>query len=320
MSTRAVMAKKPKALRKGSRIAVIAPASPAQEAEWVAGIAELQRIGYRVKAVEKQNPDSYFAATTKERLAQLEAALTSKEEDALIAMRGGYGSNYLLASNLYSLLTEPKCLIGFSDLTSLQTYLWQCGGWVTFYGPMVAAGFNRGPNAASGYDPESFSQAVSNSKSGWKISLQGESLAEGSAEGRVVGGCLTLLQTTLATPWEFDSTGSILLLEDRGMKPYQVDRALMHLKQAAKFDAVKGIILGDFPDTPVKSTAGAAKAGTTIREVCQRILSPLGIPIVYGSPVGHTERAMLTIPLGVHAKLNSSGDGVLEILEPAVAD
>jgi muramoyltetrapeptide carboxypeptidase len=104
------------------------------------------------------------------------------------------------------------------------------------------------------------------------------------------------------------------------MKAYQVDRTLMHLKQTGKFDAVKGIILGDFPDTPTGATVGAAKAVPTIREVCQRVLSPLGIPVVYGSPVGHTERPMLSIPLGVHAKLNASGEGLLEILEPAVVD
>ena len=320
MSTSPVIAKKPKALRKGSRIAVISPSSPAQDAECATGITELQRIGYQVKAAQKQTPDSYFAAPSEQRLAQLLAALASNDVDALIAMRGGYGANYLLTSTLCSQLSEPKCLIGFSDLTSLQTYLWQCGGWVTNYGPMVAAGFNRGPNAPGGYDPESFSQAVSNTKSGWKITLKGESLAKGSAQGRVVGGCLTLLQTTLATPWELDTTDSILLLEDRGMKAYQVDRALMHLRQAGKFDAVKGIILGDFPDTPAAATVGAAKAVPTIREVSQRVFSPLGIPVVYGSPIGHTERPMLTIPLGVHAKLNASGEGLLEILEPAVVD
>jgi muramoyltetrapeptide carboxypeptidase len=315
MSSPSVLAKKPKALRKGSRIAVIAPSSPAQDPESLAGLAELQRLGFEVNAAETQIPDSYFAASTELRLAQLLAAISSNDVDALISLRGGYGSNYLLTSSLCSHLSEPKCLIGFSDLTSLQTYFWQCGGWVSIYGPMVAAGFNRGPSAPGGYDPESFSQAIGNTKDGWRIPLNGESLAKGSAQGRIVGGCLTLLQATLATPWEFDATDCILLLEDRGMKPYQVDRSLMHLKQAGKLDRVKGIILGDFPDTPA-----ATKTGETIRDVCRRVLSPLGIPLVYGSPVGHTERPMLTIPLGIHAKLDSSGEDSLEILEPAVVD
>jgi muramoyltetrapeptide carboxypeptidase len=313
MNSPGLIAKKPKALRKGSRIAVIAPSSPAQDAESLAGIAELQRLGYEVKAAETQPPVSYFAATTEQRLAQFLAGISSNDVDALIALRGGYGSNYLLTSSLCSHLSEPKCLLGFSDLTSLQTYLWQCGGWVSIYGPMIAAGLNRGANVANGYDPESFSQAVGNTKGGWRIPLKGESLTKGSAQGRIAGGCLTLLLATLATPWEFDATDGILLLEDRGMKPYQVDRSLMHLKQAGKLDGVKGILLGDFPDTPA-----AAKPGETIREVCRRILSPLGIPIVYGAPVGHTERPMLSIPLGIHAKLDTSGDGLLEILEPAV--
>jgi muramoyltetrapeptide carboxypeptidase len=105
-----------------------------------------------------------------------------------------------------------------------------------------------------------------------------------------------------------------LLLEDRGMKPWQVDRALMHLKQAGKFEGVRGMVLGDFPECE------APVAGSpTVQDVCQRILKPLGIPIVFGAPVGHTARPMLTLPLGVRARLRASGAGALEILEAAVA-
>jgi muramoyltetrapeptide carboxypeptidase len=145
----------------------------------------------------------------------------------------------------------------------------------------------------------------------------GEPLVPGSVEGVILGGCLTLVQTTLGTPWELDTHGAVLVLEDRGMKPYQVDRALMHLKQAGKFKAVAGIILGDFPecDTP---------AGTeSVRDVADRVLSPLGVPVVWGAAVGHTQRPMLTLPLGVRAHLSvsgtASGETQLEILESACA-
>ncbi len=178
---------KPKALHKGSRIAVVAPSSPAQEPEIAAGCAELIRMGYSVELSGQQMSDGYFAATVKARLARFLEAVATKQVDGLFAVRGGYGSNYLLTADLSTKLSEAKCLVGFSDLTSLQTYLLQSCGWVTFYGPMVAAGFNRGPNAPAGYDSESFAQAVTNSESGWKIPLQGESLVKGSAEGRVVG-------------------------------------------------------------------------------------------------------------------------------------
>ena len=124
---------------------------------------------------------------------------------------------------------------------------------------------------------------------------------------------MTLLETAIGTQWDLETDDAILVLEDCGMKPWQVDRALMHLKQAGKFASVRGIVLGDFPECE------APMAGSpTVRDVCRRILTPLGIPIVYGAPIGHTIRPVLTVPLGVKARLTSKGAGVLEILEPAV--
>jgi muramoyltetrapeptide carboxypeptidase len=99
------------------------------------------------------------------------------------------------------------------------------------------------------------------------------------------------------------------------MKPYQIDRALMHLKHAGKFSTIRGLVLGDFPNCD-PSVAGSPSA----RDVCARILSPLGIPIVYGAPIGHTARSILTLPLGVRARLVAEGPGTLEILEPAVIE
>jgi muramoyltetrapeptide carboxypeptidase len=125
---------------------------------------------------------------------------------------------------------------------------------------------------------------------------------------------LTLVETAIGTQWDLQTDDAILVLEDRGMKPWQVDRGLMHLKQAGKFANVRGIVLGDFPecDAPV---AGSS----TVRDVCRRILGPLGVPTIFGAPIGHTMRPMLTVPLGVQARLSAKQAGVLEILEPAVA-
>ncbi len=305
--------RKPRALRKGSKVAVFAPASPAEQLDVTAGLAELRRLGYEFTPVQIPGAEGYFAASAETRREGFLKAARQPDIDALMALRGGYGANYLLDNNLCTQLQEPKCVIGFSDLTSLQTYLWQMCGWVTFHGPMVAAGLNRGADDAHGYDERSFLQAVGNSNSGWEINLFGKALARGVAEGRLLGGCLTLLQTTLGTPWEIDTTGSILILEDRGMRPYQVDRALMHLKQAGKFDAIRGIVFGEFPNGEP-----AGKGSPSVHDVCERILRPLGVPIVFGAAVGHTQRPMLTLPLGIQARLLSSGEGKLEILEPAV--
>ena len=135
----------------------------------------------------------------------------------------------------------------------------------------------------------------------------------GKATGRVLGGCMTLLEATIGTPWELETRDSILVLEDRAMKPYQVDRVRMHLKQCGKFEGVRGIVLGDFPESE-PAVAGAP----TVREVCARILRLLGVPLIFGAPVGHTPRPMLTIPLGIKARLDADGEGTLEFLEPAV--
>jgi muramoyltetrapeptide carboxypeptidase len=129
----------------------------------------------------------------------------------------------------------------------------------------------------------------------------------------VLGGAMTLVEATIGTPWELDTRDTILVLEDRAMKPYQIDRVLMHFKQAGKFEGVRGIVLGDFPECE-PPVAGSP----TVRDVCARILGELEVPIVFGAPVGHTARPMLTLPLGVQARLRASEEGMLEILEPAV--
>ena len=172
---------------------------------------------------------------------------------------------------------------------------------------------DAGDGAPNGYDRESLLAAVGKTDGSWTLRLRGETLIGGETEGRVLGGCMTLVETTLGTPWELDTRGSILLLEDRGMKPWQVDRALMHLKQAGKLEGVRGIVLGEFPD------GGPLMSGSaTVRDVCARILGALGVPIVYGAAVGHTPRPVLTVPLGVKGRLRAEGEGQLEILEPAV--
>jgi muramoyltetrapeptide carboxypeptidase len=305
--------RKPKALATGSRLGVFAPASPAESLEVIAGLAELKRHGFQVVSNQDTKPEGYFAGPPLERANGFLGTLNSDQVDGLVALRGGYGSNYLLEFELEKSLANLKCVIGFSDLTTLQIFLWQRRKWITFYGPMVAAGLNAGAGARKGYDESSFLQAVGRTETGWKVRLKGEPLLTGQSAGTVLGGCMTLLEATIGTPWELDTRDSLLVLEDRAMKPYQVDRVLMHLKQAGKFEGVRGIVLGDFPDSEP-----AGPGGPTVREVCGRILRPLGVPIVFGAPIGHTVRPLLTIPLGIQARLDANGEGALEFLESAV--
>ncbi len=311
---------KPLALRPGDAIRVIAPASPTEADTLARGVAELQRLGY----VVRQDPrvlshDGYFAGSLADRMKAFLEAICEPETRAAICARGGYGSNYLLDELLGEIdylkqVLPPKVLIGYSDITSLQVFLWEKCGWITFYGPMLAAGFDAGESAPGGYDRPSFEDAISATTGGWTIQLKGEDLFQGKAEGVVLGGCLTLLLSTLGTPWAIHTRGAILVLEDRAMKPWQVDRALMHLKQAGKLDGVAGLLFGDFPEC--EGPAGSA----TVRDVVSRITGKLGVPVVWNVPFGHTLRPMLTIPLGVRARLTADGASTLEILESACSN
>jgi muramoyltetrapeptide carboxypeptidase len=279
----------------------------------IAGLTGLKRHAFQVVANQDSKAEGFFAGSSLDRVNGFLATVNSDQVDGLVALRGGYGSNYLLDFELEKSLASPKCVIGFSDITSLHIYLWQRCGWVTFYGPMLAAGLNSGPGLPEGYDENSLLQAIRRTEAGWKLRLRGEPMLAGEAVGRVLGGCMTMLEATIGTPWELDTKDSILVLEDRAMKPYQVDRVMMHLKQTGKFEGVRGIVLGEFPESE-PSVAGSP----TVRDVCARILRPLGVPLVFGVPVGHTPRPMLTVPLGIEARLDAEGEGTLEFLEPAV--
>jgi muramoyltetrapeptide carboxypeptidase len=273
----------------------------------------LQRLGFALEPLPSHTQEGYFAGSAKVRSEEFVRLMKNKRVDGVVAMRGGYGANYLLEGVSRVPLGAAKCVIGFSDLTTLQIFLWQRYRWVTFYGPMVAAGFDAGPSANAGYDKDCFLRSLQADPGSCSVKLNGDTLVSGKAEGTLLGGCLTLVETTIGTPWELETRGAILILEDRGMKPWQVDRALMHLKQAGKFDGIRGIVLGDFPECE-PPMAGSP----TVRDVCARILGALDVPVVFGAPVGHTQRPMLTLPLGVRARLRAKGEGVLEIVEPAV--
>lgn len=314
LSPAGAQVRKPQALKPGARLGVFAPASPGKEQHTQRGIAELSKLGFTVENFHPAASDGFFAASATERTREFLRIANDPNLDGMIALRGGYGSNYILDCLACEKLERAKCLVGFSDLTSLQTYLLQRAGWVTFHGPMVAAGFAGGAGAADGYDKESFLNATQNTKAGWRIPLGGETLVDGEAQGRIIGGCLTLLEATMGTPWEIDTREAILVLEDRAMKPYQVDRVLMHLKQAGKLEGVRGVVLGEFPDC--EGPAGSP----AVRDVCLRLLGDLRVPLVFGSPVGHTSRPMLTLPLGVRGRLRAGDGGSIEILEAAVVE
>src|SRR5579864_1024425 len=307
---------KPPALRRGDTVGIVAPASYFKREDFDAGCEALRQMGYKpVYSDSIFERDLFFAGSVDRRARELQEMLTRDDVKAILSARGGYGSNYLLPRlNMKAIAAKPKIFVGYSDLTSLLTYICDSAPAVTFYGPMVAKDFAR----PHGIDLTSWQAAVEG-KAKWAMDFGADSgvksLAQGSAEGLLYGGCLSMLAESLGTPYEIQTEDTILFIEDLAAKPYQVDRMLMHLKLAGKLAAVRGIIFGEMLDciqTPNQDFA--------LEEVVMRLVGDLNVPVAYGVRSGHVSRENITLPMGVQVLLNVGSSGVsLEFLEPATA-
>jgi len=305
---------KPPALQPGDTVGIIAPASNIKRESLETGCEALRQLGYKPfyfdSVLEK---DIYFAGSAKRRARELDEMFIRDEVRAIICARGGYGANYLLDTlNLERIVTHPKIFVGYSDITTLLTYILDSTGLVTFHGPMVTKDFAH----ADGVDVRSWDAALTGT-SEWALNIGSESgaklLAAGSADGILYGGCLSMLVASLGTPYEIQTAGTILFIEDVATKPYQVDRMLMQLKLAGKFAGVHGIVFGEMLDcSPIKDQ------DYTLEEVVLRVIGDLGVPVAYGLRSGHVSRGNITLPFGVRAALTvSRTEGSLRILESA---
>jgi muramoyltetrapeptide carboxypeptidase len=301
---------KPRALKRGDKVGLLAPASSFNREAFEAGCNRLRQMGYEpVYSAEIFARELYFAGTAQRRLEELKALLVRDDIAALVCVRGGYGSNYLLEKFSFELFAEhPKILLGCSDVTSLLTAITDRTGLVTFHGPMVAKDIAGGT-----FENSSWNNALQGA-SNWEIpASEAEVIRSGRAQGRLYGGCLSMLIASLGTPFEIDTAGAILFIEDVAEKPFRIDRMLMQLHLAGKLKDVRGFIFGEMLDC--RPLAGESY---TLQEVILRVLQPYQAPIVYGVKSGHVSSANLTLPLGVQTELSAGGEGVtLKILEPA---
>src|ERR1700722_10220164 len=202
-------------------------------------------------------------------------------------------------------------------MSSLLTYFADVAGFVTFHGPMVAKDFAH----ADGVDLFSWEHALTDS-SPWALQPDADvqSLVEGSAEGILYGGCLSIFVASLGTPYEIRTAGTILFIEDIAAKPYQIDRMLMQLKLAGKLADVQGIIFGEMVDCVQNSAKTGKDQGYTLEEVVLRVVGDLGVPVAYGLRSGHVSRGNITLPIGVRAGLTiSSGAVELKMLEASTS-
>jgi len=302
---------RPPALRRGDTIGVVAPASAIKQDSLIAGCEALTRMGYKpVYEDSILKHDLYFAGTTERRLQELHSMFRRDDVRAILCARGGYGANYLVDGlDLDLIRNHPKIFIGYSDNTTLLTLLADEANLTVFHGPMAAKDFAE----ENGVDLASWESALTAATS-WEVTNSGaKGLVAGTAEGIFYGGCLPMLTATLGTRHEVKTAGTILFLEDVGSKPYQIDRMLIQLQQAGKFQGVRGIVFGEMNDCIQHQ-----QQPYTLEEVVLRIVGKLGIPVAYGLRSGHVNQRNITLPIGVRASLVVTGDQAkLEFLEPA---
>lgn len=303
---------KPSAVPGDALVAVVSPASTPKADRVDSGLEALRTLGYAPQAADHilTRGPLYFAGTPEMRLRDLHHAFADDEVRAIFATRGGYGSNYLLDALDLDLIAESaKPFIGYSDLTAVQLWLLDQIQLPAFHGPMVAADFadDDGVHLPS-------LQAALGGKAYSLGALEGlRTLHPGRARGILYGGCLSILVALLGTPYEPQTEGKLLFIEDVNVKPYQVDRMLWQLQQAGKLDGVKGIVFGEMLDC---EAPGAPPE--LLDEVILRAFGSFQGPIAIGLRSGHVSRANVTLTFGVEAELNATNQVDLHLLEPAV--
>jgi muramoyltetrapeptide carboxypeptidase len=333
---------KPRRLEPGMTIGVIAPSGAVRALQPLErGLVHLQEMGFHVKLGKSVRARyGYLAGNDEERLADIHRMFVDSKVDAIVCARGGYGTSRLADAIDYELVRRnPKIFIGFSDITYLSlAFLKKCG-LVTFSGPMV--NFTFGDEV-----PRSFSVA------GWERTLyeakpagsiwQGHGdriyrvIAPGHARGALTGGNLSLVASSVGTPYKMDARGKIVFLEEIEEQPYRIDRMLTQLLSAGVLQQAAGIVIGrnvPHADCAALEEAAASKPRRpklipaprrkvpdsyeqTMEDVFAERLRGLGIPVMTGLPFGHI-KDVATLPVGIRASMDTaSGDLVVE--EPAV--
>jgi muramoyltetrapeptide carboxypeptidase len=291
------------ALRPGSSIAVIAPSSPFDEAEFDRGVGWLRErydVRYEDTVVARHG---YLAGPDVRRLGELERWLADDDVDAIVAARGGYGATRLLEALDPTLVAaRPKLLVGFSDVTALHA-LWARAGLRSIHGPMVAALGRAGPGAR-----ERWRGAVEGAIPETATALR--TIAGGRAEGPLIGGNLAVLAALAGTPFAPPTRGAVLFLEDVGERPYRIDRTLTTLRHAGWLDRVAAVVIGQL------SECEPGADGVTVDEVLDERLSCLDRPVVAGLQAGHVDDN-LPLPLGARVVVDADA-GVVRFEDTAV--
>jgi muramoyltetrapeptide carboxypeptidase len=299
--------KKPKRLKIGDTIGVIAPASPVYDVEsLLEGVKVMEDLGYNVVLGRSCSlKHGYLSGEDLNRAEDIENFFANKEINAIICLRGGYGSSRILDKINYSIIkNNPKILVGYSDITALHSSFYRKCGLITFHGPMVASDLSEKDD----FTICNMMDCLQGNLMEKKFRLT--PINYGNFEGKIIGGNLSIVCSLIGTEYEVNLNNKILFLEDVGEEPYSIDRMLHHLKHSGVFKKVKGVILGQFtnctPQDPLKSLS--------LEYVLNEFFLKIDIPVYMDFPAGH-DKKKITFPHGAKIEVK---DNILSFLEEGV--
>ncbi len=298
---------KPEPLKKGATIGVVAPAGCIDEQSLKAGTEAIRARGFNVELSKNiSDRKGYLAGSAEQRALDLETFFGRRDIDAIFCARGGFGSVQILPLLKLQFARQAKIFVGYSDITILLNWLLQAHRMVTFHGPMVAMDFAKGLNESS---RAHFWATLTGEKTLCTFNL-GTVIKPGEAVAPMMGGCLSVLVTTLGTPYEIDTGGKLLFLEDVGEKPYRIERMLTQLKMAGKLDDLAGVVCGDFVDCE-------GEESRDVLQIVTEIFCHARYPVVMGLAAGHGQENLL-LPFGVDMALDATA-ATLSIVDPPLA-
>lgn len=297
--------RKPVPLKRGDKIGVLAPSGAVNSGPLSEGVSAIQREGFEVILAEGiSDRRGYLAGEQSLRARALEQLFARKDVQAIFCARGGFGSIQLLPLlNPATIRSHPKIFVGYSDVSVLLNWLIQSCGLVTFHGPMVVMDIARG---LKGRSRDLFWDTLCGASDTWFVSGIPICPGKNAVQAEMVGGCLSVVVTTLGTPYEIQTKGRILFLEDVGEKTYRIERMLTHLKMAGKLNDVAGVVFGQFTDCELGEGRG-------LTEVVEDLFQDVNYPVLSGISAGHGEENFL-LPFGVKMVLDGRA-GSLSLLE-----
>ncbi|MBS4001564.1 MAG: LD-carboxypeptidase [Desulfobulbaceae bacterium] len=308
---------KPKGIYPGGTIAITAPASPTSMYEIRNGLKFFNGMGCKIElgtSIKNQKNDNrYLSGTDQQRADEFMGFIVRPEIEAIIAARGGFGTIRMLDLLDYNIIAaNPKIILGFSDITALLNAIRIKSSLVTYHGPVAAMSFDS-------FTKTNLQQLLFSEHAVQFYEFKDNNMtivSPGVAQGELVGGNLTMLCSTLGTPYEFDAMNKIIFIEDVSEHGYQIDRMFAQLHLAGKFNQCKGVIFGKFSNIDARKPFYPNR-GYSIRELIYHYFADLGKPVVLGLPFGHVD-SKITFPIGVNIELDTDKKSIV-FLESSIS-